>query len=43
MAKVISASSYMKKNKKKGLASKNKSSNNKDGKLYRKSYRGQGR
>jgi hypothetical protein len=43
MAKVISASIYKKKHKKKGQAAKNSTSRNKDSKLYKKAYKGQGR
>jgi hypothetical protein len=43
MAKAIVSSIYKKKHKKKGLAAKNSTSSNKDSKLYKKSYKGQGR
>ena len=43
MAKVTTGSSYIKKPKKRGSAAKNKTSNNKNSKLYKKAYRGQGR
>jgi hypothetical protein len=41
--KSLNVSIYKHKSKTKGLASKNKTSNNKDSKLYKKSYKGQGR
>lgn len=43
MAKVTSAGAYLKKPKKKGVAAKTKTSKNKNSKLYKKPYRGQGR
>jgi hypothetical protein len=43
MAKTINSSFYIKKPKKKGVAAKNKTSKTKTSKLYKKSYRGQGR
>jgi hypothetical protein len=43
MAKTINNSSYVKKNKKQGLAAKSKSSKSKNSKLYKKPYRGQGK
>lgn len=43
MAKATTGSSYIKKPKKRGMAAKNQTSNNKNSKLYKKPYRGQGR
>lgn len=42
MAKAVGLISYHKKAKKKGLASKTKTSRTKTSKLYKKPYRGQG-
>lgn len=39
----MNVSSYVKKNKKQGLAAKSKTSKNKNSKLYKKSYNGQGK
>jgi len=43
MAKVTSGTSYIKKPKKRGLAAKTQTSKTKTSKLYKKTYRGQGR
>lgn len=43
MAKTINNSFYVKKNKKQGLAAKSKTSKNKNSKLYKKPYKGQGK
>lgn len=43
MAKAITGGSYIKKASKIGLAAKTKTSNNKSSKLYKKTYRGQGK
>jgi hypothetical protein len=42
MAKTINSSAYIKKPKKRGVAAKSKTSTNKNSKLYKKPYRGQG-
>jgi len=43
MAKILPVGNYVKKAKKKGVAAKNKTSTNKGSKLYKKSYKGQGK
>jgi hypothetical protein len=43
MAKAISVGTYTKKASKNGLAAKTKTSNNKASKLYKKTYKGQGK
>ena len=43
MAKAISGGTYIKKATKNGLAAKTKTSNNKASKLYKKTYKGQGK
>jgi hypothetical protein len=43
MAKAISGNKYVKKASQSGLAAKTKTSNNKSSKLYKKTYRGQGK
>ena len=43
MAKIINATSYIKKSKTRGVAAKSKTSSNKNSKLYKKPYRGQGK
>ena len=42
MAKIIKAISYIKKPKTRGVAAKSKTSSNKNSKLYKKPYKGQG-
>jgi hypothetical protein len=42
MAKTINLSAYIKKPKKRGAEAKSKTSTNKNSKLYKKPYRGQG-
>jgi hypothetical protein len=42
-AKISIANTYVKKSNSKGVAAKTKTSNNKSSKLYKKSYKGQGR
>ena len=43
MAKTMNVSAYQAKPKKRGVAAKTKTSTNKNSKLYKKPYRGQGR
>lgn len=43
MAKAISGGTYVKKSSTSGLAAKTKTSNNKASKLYKKTYKGQGK
>lgn len=43
MAKTIASGTYIKKADKNGLAAKTKTSNNKASKLYKKTYKGQGK
>lgn len=43
MAKAINTASYTKKSKTRGVAAKSKTSSNKNSKLYKKPYRGQGK
>jgi hypothetical protein len=42
-AKTMTISTFVKKHKSKGVAAKNKTSNSKGSKLYKKPYKGQGR
>lgn len=42
MAKATNVTSYIRKPKKRGVAAKSKTSTNKNSKLYKKPYRGQG-
>lgn len=42
-AKTLNIATYVQQSKKKGLAAKNKTSSNKNSKLYKKAYKGQGR
>jgi hypothetical protein len=43
MAKAVNVGTYVKKASKSGLAAKTKTSNNKASKLYKKTYKGQGK
>jgi hypothetical protein len=43
MAKGVSGNTYIKKSSASGLAAKTKTSNNKSSKLYKKTYKGQGK